>query len=163
MQWNITGVKPAYYLKLFWSMWCPKISSSRSLHKGPVLAICCQEWRNLWHCSISKIFHVILATLLLKRKFQHVCHKWVICGSHPGCSVGQWVKWVIRCDPLSILMLSLCWCLYIPMFVSKHAAWCCNISNFDIHSYISASYHLWLQHQPVANLLLTALASYNYS
>ena len=34
--------------------------------------------------------HVIL---LLKRKLQDVGHKWVICGSHPACSVGQWVKW----------------------------------------------------------------------
>ena len=24
-------------------------------------------------------------------------------GSHPDCSVGQWVKWVNRCDPLSTL------------------------------------------------------------
>ena len=30
-------------------------------------------------------------------------HKWVICGSHLDCSVGQWVKWVNRCDPLSTL------------------------------------------------------------
>ena len=30
-------------------------------------------------------------------------HKWVICGSHPDCSVGQWVKRVNRCDPLSTL------------------------------------------------------------
>ena len=29
---------------------------------------------------------------------------WVIYGSHPDCSVGQWVKWVNRCDPLSTLM-----------------------------------------------------------
>ena len=43
-------------------------------------------------------------TLLLKRKLQHVGHKWVICGSHPDCSVGQWVKWVNRCDPLSTLV-----------------------------------------------------------
>ena len=28
---------------------------------------------------------------------------WVICGSHQNCSVGQWVKWVNRCDPLSTL------------------------------------------------------------
>ena len=25
---------------------------------------------------------------------QHVGHKLVICGSHPDCCVGQWVKWV---------------------------------------------------------------------
>ena len=31
-------------------------------------------------------------TLLLKRKLQYVGHKWVICGSHLDCSVGQWVK-----------------------------------------------------------------------
>ena len=32
-------------------------------------------------------------------------HKWVICGSHPDCTVGQWVKWVNRYDPLSTLPL----------------------------------------------------------
>ena len=37
MHWNIICLKPAYYLELFWSMWCPKISSSRSLCKGLVL------------------------------------------------------------------------------------------------------------------------------
>ena len=58
MHWNIIGMKPAYYLKLFWSMWCPKISSSRSLCKGATGSVSCQEWRNLWHCSISKKFHV---------------------------------------------------------------------------------------------------------
>ena len=36
-------------------------------------------------------------------------HKWVICGSHPDCFVGQWVKWVIMCDPLSTLV---CVCVY---------------------------------------------------
>ena len=43
-------------------------------------------------------------TLLLKRKLQHVGHKWILCGSHPDCSVSQWVKWVNKCDPLSTLM-----------------------------------------------------------
>ena len=46
----------------------------------------------------------MLATLFLKRKSQHVGHEWVICGSHLDCSVVQWVKWVIRCDPLSTLV-----------------------------------------------------------
>ena len=54
-----------------------------------------------------KTFHVMLATLLLKRKFQHVGHKWVICGSHPDCSVRQWVKWVNRYDLLSTLVSSI--------------------------------------------------------
>ena len=44
-------------------------------------------------------------TILLKRKLQHVGHKWVMCGSHLDCSMGQWVKWVNRCDPLSTLFL----------------------------------------------------------
>ena len=43
-------------------------------------------------------------TGLYLRKLQHVGHKWVICGSNPDCSMGQWVKWVNRCDPLSTLM-----------------------------------------------------------
>ena len=29
MHWIITGMKPAYYLKLFWSMWCPEILLSK--------------------------------------------------------------------------------------------------------------------------------------
>ena len=51
--------------------------------------------RNLWHCSISKIFHVMIT---FKQK------TWLACGSHPDSSVGQWVKWVNRCDPLSTLV-----------------------------------------------------------
>ena len=46
----------------------------------------------------------MLHWLHLKRKLQHVGHKWVICGSHPDCFVGQWVKWVNKCDPLSTLV-----------------------------------------------------------
>ena len=44
------------------------------------------------NCSISKIFHVMLH--YFKKKIQHVGHKWVICWSHPDCSLGQCVKWV---------------------------------------------------------------------
>ena len=29
---------------------------------------------------------------------------WVTCGLHPDCSVGQWIKWINRCDPLSTLV-----------------------------------------------------------
>ena len=43
-------------------------------------------------------------TLLLKRNLQHVGHKLIVCGSHPDCSVGQWVKRVNRCDPFSTLI-----------------------------------------------------------
>ena len=32
-------------------------------------------------------------------------HKWVTCGSHPDCSVGQWVKLVNSCDPLLTLAM----------------------------------------------------------
>ena len=51
----------------------------------------------------------MLATLLLKRKLQHLGHKLVICGSHPDCFVSQWVN---RCDPLSTL---------IYMYLAIHA------------------------------------------
>ena len=85
--WNIIGVKPAYYPKLFWSMWCPKIH------------LCARDW----FCILPRmkksmaLFHIksfsCHVTILLKRKRQHMGgHKWVICGSHPDCSVGQWVK-----------------------------------------------------------------------
>ena len=52
--------EPAYYLKPFWSTWCPKISSSRSLCLQETGPVACQEWRNPWYHSISKIFHVML-------------------------------------------------------------------------------------------------------
>ena len=44
----------------------------------------CQEWKNLWHCSILKIFHVMLH-YFWKENF----NMWVKCWSHPYCSVGQ--------------------------------------------------------------------------
>ena len=44
--------------------------------------------------------HATLATF--KMKTYHVGHKWIR-GSHPDCSVGHWVKWVNRCEPLSTL------------------------------------------------------------
>ena len=44
---------------------------------------------------VSFLCHVTLAT------FKNM---WVTSGSHPDCSVGQWVKYVSRCDPLSILL-----------------------------------------------------------
>ena len=47
-------------------------------------------------------------TLFLKRKLQHVGHKWIVCGSHLDCSVGQWVKLVNRYDPLLTLVVLIC-------------------------------------------------------
>ena len=37
MHWTINGMKPAYYLKLFWSMCCLVISFPNILCMGPVL------------------------------------------------------------------------------------------------------------------------------
>ena len=102
MHWIIIGAKPAYYLKLFWSMWCQRFH---------LQGVCTREW----FCILPRmkksmaLFHIksfsCPVTILLKRKCQHMGgHKWVICGSHPGCSVGQWVD---RCDPLSTLMQTL--------------------------------------------------------
>ena len=68
----------------------------------------------------------MLATLLLKRKLQHVGHKWIICGSHLDCSVDQWVKWVNRCDSLSTLIAS-----YIASYI-------CTIEMFISYSYMHA-------------------------
>ena len=92
MHWNIIGVKLAYYLKLFWSMWCPKISSSRSLCKGLVL----------YPAKNEEIYGIVPhITLLWKRKLHHV---------------GQWVKWVNRRDPLSTLL----WIAYESVFSIVH-------------------------------------------
>ena len=93
-------MKPAYYnyLKLFKSVWC---SSSRSLCKGSVLYTAKNE-EIYGIVPYHKFF--MSCYIAFKRKLQHLGHKWVICGSHPDCSVGQWVKWVNKCDPLSTLL-----------------------------------------------------------
>ena len=57
---------------------------------------------------------------------------WVICGSHPDCSVGQWVKWINRCDPLSTLVCAgvcVCMCVCVCVCVvhvsaPKGMIWC---------------------------------------
>ena len=64
-----------------------------------------KKFMTLFHIKNYFSCHVIL----LKRKLQHVGHKWVICWSHLDCSVGQWIEWLKRCDPLSTLLgSSLC-------------------------------------------------------
>ena len=86
MHWIIIGVKPAYYFKLLWSMWCPKILFSRMLCMGLARTKKSMALFHIW-------FSPSLFTFLLKAS---------TCGSHPDCLVGQ-VKWVNRCDPLSTL------------------------------------------------------------
>ena len=56
------------------------------------------KWRNLWHCSISKIFHVMLATLFLKRKFPHVGHMWVTSGLFSGSNGSSGMTHFQSCD-----------------------------------------------------------------
>ena len=51
---------------------------------------------NLRMSAAFFLYIVMLHWLHVKRKLQHVGHKWVMCGSHPDCSVGQWVTWVNR-------------------------------------------------------------------
>ena len=77
---NITGVKPAYYLKLFaGSIWYPKVSSSRSRKSlQGTDSVSCQDWSSI---NVMLLQHVVTS------------------GSHPGCSVGQWVN---RCDPFLV-------------------------------------------------------------
>ena len=115
-------------------MWCPKISSSRSLCKGPVLGPAKNEevygivpYQKIFSCHV---------TLLLKRKLQHLSHKCVICGSHPDCSVGQWVN---RCDSLSNLMQITSHCNLLSQY-SNLASVLCDYITIDpshCYSYIS--------------------------
>ena len=53
--------------------------------------------------------HVTLATF--KKKTSR-------CGSHPDCSVGQWVKSVNRCDPISTLV---CVCVCVCEHACTHS------------------------------------------
>ena len=66
MHWNIIGVKPAYYLKLFWRMWCPKISSLKVCAKA--------KNEEIYGIDPYKNFHVMLhySYFSFERKLQHV-------------------------------------------------------------------------------------------
>ena len=84
-------------------MWCPKISSSRSLCKGPVLYPAKNEviYGIVPHQKF--LCHVTLATFK-KENF----NMWVTSGSYVGhIRIVLWVKWVNRFDPLSILPLNI--------------------------------------------------------
>ena len=88
MHWTITGVKPVTTSSCFKDF----------ILKNSVHGISSVSWRNLWHCFISDLFHVILH----KENFS----MWVTRGScvghiHLDCSVSQWVN---KCDPLSTLV-----------------------------------------------------------
>ena len=86
-------------LKLFWNMWYPEISFSRILHMDQTSSTFCQE-KKLWHCFITDFFHAILH-YFYKGNF----NMWVTSGSYVGhIWIAQWVKWIKRCDPLSILL-----------------------------------------------------------
>ena len=70
MHWIIIGVKPAYCLKLFWTMWCPEFSLSMC-NEGSVL----YPYKNeeicmaLFHIRFFSVFSLYFALL------QHVGHK----------------------------------------------------------------------------------------
>ena len=90
MHWYIIGVKPSYYLNLFWSM---HVVSKDFIFKKSTQgagSACCQEWRNLWHCTISKIFMSCYITFKKKTSTygSQVGHMWVTSGLFCG-SVGQ--------------------------------------------------------------------------
>ena len=86
MHWNIIGVKPAYYPRLFWSMWCPRILS---LCKGLVPYPAKNE--EIYGIVLyQKIFRSYYITFKNKTSTcgSQVDHMWVTSGLLCG-SVGQ--------------------------------------------------------------------------
>ena len=74
--------------------------------------ICAKDW----FCILPRmkksmaLFHIKIfschVTLLLKRKLQHVGHKWVMCGSHLGCCVdkmGQQMRPTFNPDKINVI------------------------------------------------------------
>ena len=76
-------------------------------------------WRNLWHCFIFDFSMSFYITF--KRKLWHVGHKWVICGSHPDCSVGQqvWSMATFNPDVLWLHNYKLIQYSYVTGFVKR--------------------------------------------
>ena len=71
----IIALKPAYYIQLFWSMWCPKISFSRILCMRPVLYPAKNE-------EICDMVSYLLFYITLKN-----FSMWVTSGLYQDCSV----------------------------------------------------------------------------
>ena len=76
----------SYYLELFWSMWCPEISFSRSLCMGPVLYPK-EIYGIVLYLIFSMSFYITFKKKTLARGSQ-VGHMWVTSGLLCG-SVGQ--------------------------------------------------------------------------
>ena len=105
--WVNLGSAECTKISLVWNR-CPKISSTRSSYVQEIGSVSCQEWRYLWHSHI-KNFHVMLATYITyKRKLQHVGHIRIV----------LWVKWVNKCDPLSVSIANILNCMYVCTCVS---------------------------------------------
>ena len=76
----------SYYLELFWSMWCPEISFSRSLCMGPVLYP-----KEIYGIVLYLIFSMSFYITFKKKTLacgSQVGHMWVTSGLLCG-SVGQ--------------------------------------------------------------------------
>ena len=84
--WIIVGVKPTYYLKLFWSIWCPEISFSKKF-VYETSSVSCQERRI--YCIFSDQNFVMSFCITFKKKTSacgsQIHHIWItsglLCGS----------------------------------------------------------------------------------
>ena len=104
---HVTGVKPAYYLKLFWIIRCPVISFSRILCMGPVLYP-----EEMYGIVGYLIFAMSFYVTFKKKNFS----MWITRGSYMGhIRNALWVKWVNRYDPLPTLIAIAMWWLYTYM------------------------------------------------
>ena len=92
--WIIIGVKPAHYLKIFWTIWCPEISLSKVYAiKGPVL----YPYKNeeirmaLFYIRFFLVFALHFALLCITSALGHKCmgHNFCMSHWHLDCSVGQ--------------------------------------------------------------------------
>ena len=79
MHWNIIGIKSAYIVLIISS--CFEACVVQRFHLQEIYA----RDRFCILPRMKKSFHVML-------HYYFVGHKWVICGSHPYCSVGQYCR-----------------------------------------------------------------------
>ena len=84
MYWNITGVKPAYYPMLFWSMWCPKFP----LSARDQFCILSRIKKSMALFHIKKFLRSCYITFKKKTSMcgSQVDHMWVTSGLFSGSS-----------------------------------------------------------------------------
>ena len=143
--WNIIGVKPVLCQAVLKHVVSKDFIFKKSMQGANSVSY--QEWRNLWHCSISKIFMSCYITFKKKTSTcgSKVGHMWItsaffcVSGSNGLTGATHFQSWcVCACTCVCVLNVYMCVCacvslhvcmcvyVYVCMHVYKYTTECYN-------------------------------------